>query len=122
MSKPSYIAGQRLAVTALVLALGWSFAFTQTDADLVTLQGEIEPAIYDDDGEITAVMIFDREWGSVLIDRDGKGSDLLEHVGSIATVRGTIHELDDDSDFSYAIQVVDYTIGEDELEDAAFEG
>jgi hypothetical protein len=80
------------------------------DEDSVTLNGEIEVAEYDDEGNPTSVMIFDPEWGSILISNEGKGGELMNHVGAIASVTGTVVELNDDSGYSYALHVSDYVI------------
>jgi hypothetical protein len=94
----------------VVAALAGSFVIA--DEDSVTLNGEIEVAEYDDDGNAASVMVYDSEWGSVLISNEGKGKELLNHVGAVAKVTGTIVELDDDSGYSYAIKVTGYTIEE----------
>ena len=87
-------------------------SFVIADEDPTTLTGEIEVAEYDDDGNATSVMVYDSEWGEVLVSKEGKGKELLNHVGAVAKVTGTIVELDDDSGYSYAIQVTGYTIEE----------
>jgi hypothetical protein len=98
-----------LAGTLLLAAgLGWA---AENEATVV-LKGEIEPSDYDDDGEVRAVSIYDDEWGDVLISLEGKGKALLEHVGAVAEVRGTIRELDDDSGYPYVIRVTAYEIHE----------
>jgi hypothetical protein len=94
----------------VVVALAGSFVIA--DEDSVTLNGEIEVAEYDDDGNAASVMVYDSEWGEVLVSKEGKGKELLNHVGAVAEVTGTIVELDDDSGYSYAIQVTGYTIEE----------
>jgi hypothetical protein len=76
----------------------------------VTLNGEIEVAEYDDEGNPASVMIFDPEWGSILVSHEGKGKELLNHVGAFVSVTGTVIDLGDDSGYSYAIQVSDYVI------------
>jgi hypothetical protein len=81
----------------------------------VTLEGEIEEGVYDEEGEIlVSVSIWDSEWGSVLISNQGKGAELLNHLGAVATVTGTISELgeDDESGFAYVIKVSSYTVEE----------
>ena len=92
----------------VVAALAGSLLFAEEDS--VTLNGEIEIAEYDDDGNAVSVMVYDSEWGSVLISKQGKGKELLNHVGAVVKVTGTIVELDDDTGLSYAIQVGAYTI------------
>ena len=81
--------------------------------------GEIEVAEYDEQGETPlAVFIWDSDWYSVLISNEGKGKELLDHVGSVASVTGTITELDDDGEFKHAMKVSSYTIEEPaDLED-----
>jgi hypothetical protein len=82
------------------------------EEETTTLNGEIEVAEYGDDGSPESVMVYDSEWGSVLISKEGKGGELLSHVGAIATLTGTIVELEDDGDYSYAIVVKSYSIDE----------
>jgi hypothetical protein len=85
----------------------------------VTIEGEIEVAEYDEQGETpVSVYIWDSEWYSVLILNEGKGKELIDHVGSVASVTGTITELDDDGEFKHAMKVSSYTIEEPtDLED-----
>jgi hypothetical protein len=80
------------------------------DGETVTLNGEIEAAQYDDDGNVTAAMVYDAEWGSVLILADGKGGQLINHIGATAEVTGTLRDANEDSDFTYEIRVSAYTI------------
>jgi hypothetical protein len=77
----------------------------------VTIEGEIEEGEYDgESGAPVNVSIWDSEWGSVLVSTQGKGRELLNHIGAVAKVTGTIRELDDGSGFPYVIQVSSYTI------------
>jgi hypothetical protein len=80
--------------------------------ETVTLSGEIQAAKYDEDGNPVSVMIFDSEWGEVLISSQGQGQKLLDQVGAFVELTGSIVELEDDSRFSYAIQVDSFTIVE----------
>ena len=102
------LAGILAGTLLLTVGLAWA----ADDETAVVLRGEIEPADYDDDGEVTAVSIYDDEWGDVLISLQGKGKELLEHVGAVAEIRGTVRELEDDSGYSYAIRVTAYEIQE----------
>jgi hypothetical protein len=103
----------RLATTlAVVLLLLFGPVAVWGEED-VTIEGEIEEAEYDEEsGAVTTVSIWDSEWGSVLVSNQGKGRELLNHVGAVAKVTGTIRELDDGSGFPYVIQVSSYTIEE----------
>ncbi|MDX1387579.1 MAG: hypothetical protein R3344_00190 [Acidobacteriota bacterium] len=98
----------------LALAFGILLVFSASAGaakeEVVTLQGDIETAEYDDDGNVSAVSVYDGDWGSVLIRNHGKGAELSRHVGAVAKVTGTIVELDDDSGYSYAITATSYTI------------
>jgi hypothetical protein len=85
---------------------------TAAAEETVTISGEIEAADYDDDGEVNQVAVFDSEWGSVLVLKSGKGNELLSLVGVIVSATGELSELDDDSGYSYAIEVTSYTIDE----------
>jgi hypothetical protein len=97
-------------IVPLVLFLG---SFAAASAEVVTLNGEVDPAAYDEEtGNLVSVAIFDSEWGSVLVSPGGKGAELLGHVGAVVTVTGTIEELGEDSDYEYAIKVTSYTIDE----------
>jgi hypothetical protein len=98
-----------LAVCVVAVLAG---SFVIADEESVTLNGEIEVAEYDDDGNAASVMVYDSKWGEVLVSKEGKGKELLNHVGAVAKVTGIIVELDDDSDYSYAIKVSGYTIEE----------
>jgi hypothetical protein len=101
-----------LLIAILLLLLG---ALAAESQEVVTLEGEIEPAEYDDEsGELISVAIYDPKWGSVLVSPEGKGRELLDHVGAIVTATGTIMELSDDSGFEYVIKVSSYTIREPE--------
>jgi len=77
-----------------------------------TIRGEVEAANYDEDGRVTKVAVYDDEWGAVLVLENGKGTELLKHVGVLVSATGNIRELDDDSGYSYAIEVTSYTIDE----------
>jgi hypothetical protein len=100
------------AALALCVVAAFAGSFVVADEDSVTLNGEIQVADYDDDGNATSVMVYDSEWGSVLISKEGKGKELVNHIGAVAKVTGIIVELDDDSGYSYAIKVTGYTIEE----------
>jgi hypothetical protein len=97
-------------VALLVLIVGPPAAW---GADPVTIEGEIEVAEYDEQsGEPISVYIWDSDWYSVLISNEGKGRELLDHIGDVARVTGTITELDADSEFQYLMKVSSYTIEE----------
>ncbi len=77
----------------------------------VTISGEIEVAEYsEEDGSVMSVSVFDMEWGDVLIANEGKGKELLKHVGAEATIVGRIFEINDDSSYRYEIKVSSYVI------------
>ena len=98
-------------LAVVLLLLGGPLAARGEEA--VTLEGEIEEVEYDEEtGKATSVSIWDSEWGSVLISKQGKGRELLDHVGAVAKVTGTIAELDEESEFAYVITVQSYTIEE----------
>jgi len=82
----------------------------QEGGTMVTLSGEIEVAEYDDDGNTAAVMVYDQEWGSVLVAAGGKGDELLDQVGAIAKLTGKLTELDENSNYGYSIRVSSYSI------------
>lgn len=111
MTLTAHLVAIRAALAACVIA---ALAATPVLAEekSVTLTGEIEVAEYDDDDKVVSVMLYDSEWGSVLVAREGKGKELLGHVGAIVTVTGTLFEPDDDSGYSQAIRVTGYTIKE----------
>lgn len=98
-----------LATVALLVAL---FGGIQTaHADNTTINGQVEAAAYDDDGNIIEVTIFDASWGSVLVLQGGKGAELLELVGAIVSATGDLREHDNDP-YPYTISVTDYTVEE----------
>jgi len=99
-------------LAAILFALLLVGPGTAVAEETVTISGEIEAADYDDDGEVTQVSIYDSEWGSVLVLKGGKGNELLSHVGAVVSAAGELSELDDDSGYSYAIEVTSYTIDE----------
>jgi len=76
------------------------------------VRGTIEAVEQDDDGNVTVVSLYDNEWGPVLISSEGKGEELLDHVGAVATLTGTIVETGDHDRFPYVITVSDYVIEE----------
>ena len=80
------------------------------DTEQVTVTGLIGVADQDDEGNVTAVEIWDSELGSVLIDNSGMGKELLDFVGVEVTITGTIEELDDDSGYDYRISVAEYHV------------
>jgi hypothetical protein len=82
------------------------------DEESVTLNGEIEVAEYDEDGNVASTAIYDSEWGFVLISNEGKGIELLAHIGALATVTGEVVKVDDDNGYSHTIIVSSYTIVE----------
>jgi hypothetical protein len=97
-----------LPIVILVLLLGASIASSE---ETVTLEGEVEPAAYDEEGgRLLSVSIYDLEWGSVLVTSHGKGGELLEHVGAIVRATGSITEARDDSGYVYVIEVSSYTV------------
>jgi hypothetical protein len=99
-----------VALTALLLILLAGVAAAE-ELEVFTLEGEVEPAAYDDEtGDVTAVAIYDGEWGVVLVSPSGKGKELLNHVGALVTATGPITELEADSEFAYEIKVSRYTI------------
>ena len=100
------------ASAVIVFALLFVGIGTAGELETVTITGEIEAAYYDDDGNVTQVAIYDGEWGSVLVLKSGKGAELLNHLGAFVSATGEIRELDDDSDYSYAVEVASYTIDE----------
>jgi hypothetical protein len=79
-------------------------------AEEATIQGEVEVAWQDEEGNVTAVFLHDPEWGSVLISDAGKGHELLQHVGKQVEVAGSMEELGEDEEFDYEITVSSYTI------------
>jgi len=99
-------------LAAVVLALLAVAPTAAGEAEAMSVSGEIEISEYDDDGNVAQVTIYDSEWGSVLVLNNGKGAELLKHVGAVVTATGDIRELDEDSGYSYAIQVTSFTIDE----------
>ena len=104
---------RRLATPLVVLVMLIVGAPAAWSEEKVTIEGEIEVAEYDDQGETPiSVYIWDSDWHSVLISNEGKGKELMNHIGSVASVTGTIAELDEESEFKYALKVSSYTIEE----------
>lgn len=99
----------RLAWAGLALAALAGMAAVAA-IEPVTLSAAIEVADYDDDGNVASVMIFVAEHGSILIDNEGKGKELLDHVGEWATITGTLEALDGEGGYDYVIQVEDFTL------------
>jgi hypothetical protein len=108
-----------LAVFAVAVFVGSVALAEEEEGTTVTISGEIEVAEYDDDGNAAALMVYDQEWGSVLVAAGGKGDELMEHVGEIASLKGKLTELDEDSDYDYSIRVTSYTFGEPEEPDTS---
>jgi hypothetical protein len=94
-----------LCCAAIFLAFGHGIAETE-----VTITGMLEPAEMDDHGAVFAVTIYDGEYGTVLVLDEGKGADLVEHVGEEVTLTGTIEELDEESGYLYGIIVSRYIL------------
>ena len=100
------------ALAAVLLAAPGVAPALADESEAVTVSGEVEAAEYDDDGNVTQVAIYDEEWGSVLVLRTSKGAELMNHVGAMVTANGVVRELEDDSGYSYSIEVASYTIDE----------
>ena len=98
-----------LLLGALLVVSGASLA---ESGEQQTIRGEVEPADYDEDGFVSRVGIYDEEWGWVLISHQGKGKELLEHVGAVAKVSGTIVEPDAESGGDRVMRVTDFSIEE----------
>ena len=96
-----------LSIGAVLLLTG---SPTHADEGVVTLKGYIDIAESDDDGNVASVSIYDSEWGSVLISKEGKGSELLKHVDAEVELTGQIVELDDDSGYAYVITVASFKL------------
>jgi hypothetical protein len=77
-----------------------------------TIRGEVEAAQYDDQDRVIQVSIFDGEWGAVLVLNEGRGRELLKHVGAIVSATGQLSEIDDESGYLYAIRVESYKLDE----------
>lgn len=112
LRRPFSVPGRTACVVCLIMIFGGPLILA--DEETATLNGEIEVAEYGDDGSPVSVMVYDSEWGSVLISKEGKGGELLKHIGAIATMTGTIVELDEDSGYPYEIRVNTYSIEEPE--------
>jgi len=100
-----------LAACLFILPAG---AFVVVAAEqIVTLEGEIEVARYDGE-EVAAVAVYDDQWDWVLVVNEGKGKELLNHVGAVVKLTGSIVEIDDDvaDEYSHEIVVKSYTIEE----------
>jgi hypothetical protein len=98
-----------LLLAAIALAFGASIAGSE---DMQTITGEVEPAEHDEDGDVSSVGIYDNDWGWVVISNTGKGEELLDHVGDVVTVTGTIEELDDGRGPAHVMEVSSYSIDE----------
>ena len=96
-----------LSIGAVLLLTG---SPTHADEGTVTLKGYIDIAESDDDGNVASVSIYDSEWGSVLISKEGKGSELLKHVDAEVELTGQIVELDDDNGYAYVITVASFKL------------
>jgi hypothetical protein len=104
----------RAAALLIGLALLFAGAATYAEEEQVTLSGYIDAADYDDDGNVTAVSIYDSAWGDVLISKEGKGKELIKHVDAGVELSGRIVELDDESGYSYEITVSAFKLEEPE--------
>jgi hypothetical protein len=98
-----------LLLGAFVLASG---VFVAGNEELQTITGEVEPAEHDENGDVSSVGIYDDEWGWVVIANEGKGKELLAHVGAVVKASGTITEPDDESGTKYVMKVSSYSIEE----------
>ncbi|MDH3285672.1 MAG: hypothetical protein OEQ13_13155 [Acidobacteriota bacterium] len=98
-----------LALAACMIA-SVAVSFAENDDESVTLTGEIEAAEYDESGDVRSVMIYDSEWGSVLVSRSEKGKELLGHIGSVVTLQGKIMEMDEESEYRWSIDVRNFTV------------
>jgi asparagine synthetase A len=98
-----------LTVCLFVLLAGTGAAVAAEET--VTLEGEIEAARYDGD-EVAAVAVYDDQWDWVLVVNEGKGKELLNHVGAVVKVTGKIIEIDDDvaDEYAHEIVVTSYTV------------
>jgi hypothetical protein len=96
-------------IAAFVLVLGASIAGSE---DTQTIAGEVEPAEHDEDGDVSSVGIYDNDWGWVVISNTGKGKELLDYVGAMVTVTGTIEKIDDGRGPAHVMEVSSYSIDE----------
>lgn len=108
--------GKVPAALAVILLLAATAGPAVVADETATLHGEIEVADYDDDGNPVSIMVYDTEWGSVLIADGGKGKELRKHVGSYAKLTGTIIEAQDDG-YPYTINVSGFSIERDTSDD-----
>lgn len=110
MESKTFLARSMIVLSICLLVILVGSPATAKVEEAVALHGEIEAAEYDGDGNVVSVAVYDSEWGSVLISKEGKGKELLKHVGAIATVEGKIVESEDDPEYSYSIKVSGYKI------------
>lgn len=99
-----------IAVTVGALA---STVFGEEE-EMVTLSGELDAAEFSDEGDVLSVLIDDPDWGSVLVIAEDDAEDLLDAVGAQVTITGRLVELEEGEEFRYAIEVISYTIHDEE--------
>lgn len=99
-----------ICMALLLLAVGSSISVATVEGMEITFTGTLDLAATDDNGSVTAVEIYEPEFGTVLVTRNGKGPELLAHVGEEVTLTGTIEELNDDSGYLFGITVTRYTL------------
>jgi hypothetical protein len=93
------------------------------------LRGTVEAAETADDGTVLRVEIDDAEWGYVLVAEEGRGLELMAHVGATVEATGQMQAIDDEEAMhEYVIVVEDFELldqesdpEEDDPEDPGFD-
>jgi hypothetical protein len=101
--------------------LGTLFAVTMTgpangeeESATWVVYGRVEIDQEDDEGNVISVFIDDPDQGEFLVAADGKGPELLGHVGDTVEATGWVSEDDETGYFDYVLHVNSYTVMEDE--------
>jgi len=92
------------------------------DPQRVTIEGSIEIAAEDDDGNVVSVYIMDRG-DDYLVLADGRGASLKNHVGRWIEATGTAIPRDEGDGFDFGLRVDNYKFTDgldgEEAEDSA---
>jgi hypothetical protein len=84
----------------------------------VTVTGYVDVAEEDDSGQPMSVFIDDYDKGYYLVANEGKGKELLRHIGEEVEAQGVAERLDSDPDYDFLLRVSSFRLlSEEEGED-----
>jgi len=104
-----------MTVLAVVTCIGWGVTWSEEESDptlTATINGRVETAEYDADGNTLSVYVWDAEYGDVLISREKRGRELVKLAGSVIQATGDLRALDEEAEFDYVMNVESFEVVE----------